>query len=770
MNLEPKSRWKHIRTVLARDFKLILTVLLILSAIGAVDLIFIGSEREIGEIMSRPRDNRYSISLEGNKATGINKKGEIVWKIESDRVTLSINEEYYEFHGAHAVFYDKKGPNLDIEVGKIIYHVSTENLDLIEGIKIVTRDNMRVETGEVYWVNYRNMFVFPSTITLETSEGNWVRADYMHGDKDLRQMFFIGNCQIMLHELTDTEFIDERKLTAADLKLEDFKNVFAHADLVYYDKEEEVMVITSSFSDKKYEVMNPKTKKLVEIDYGGEEPRQIYFRKDKIEIFANHLEVHMKESWAKCYGNVDMILNPDEIDPDDDPSLKAMKRRTTRIHANDIEYFWDIDYARTYGRTVVTQEDRRAGAWGVTYYGKFFDEASGQQRKIVFLDDEVFIYQGSGKWLEEDELIKDFKNPDIQNMLYEEIKLTAGRAVLFLDSNDIYASNGVRIRQKDKVAECGETFYDDTLKKFTCQKNVSYYNKKDETFVGEQIIFFTDKDDIEVNGRIEANIKVPEKYITEFDDVGKKLKERGSKGTTDEERVREEESEKARERRENPQWEFLPSWEDAVMKQLHDVRGLRQVPDAPTPEFGREGTGWLRKLTREDLFIAPWLRKDGERDKDEEPARGREVAPPRVPQGVSPPEGEPMAPPQISGLTGDKAVRALREELGLEGRPVRNNLPPGEEFVPPPMIEGRLPGFDGQGGGDPLEFTWKLSEDDESETEPSAPPLPPEGEAVPEDDSRSQDDERDAPSDAGDDEAREEGDAILIGSPREEEG
>jgi LPS export ABC transporter protein LptC len=705
MSYTSRARISRVREVIVRDLKLILVIVLILTTGAAVNLIFYNSEAEINEIINRPRESRYSIALKGNKATGINDRGEIVWQISAKLVTVSAREDEYEFHDAIAHFFDASGPNLRMEVGKIIYYERTKNLDLFGGVRILTRDNMMVETERIHWVHYASQFVFPEHVTLVTKDGNWIAADYLQGDKELRQLTFVGNCQVKVSELKDTKFIQERKLTTADLKLQDFKDVFIHADMVIYDKDQEVMVALSDFSDKVYEVkppliMNPITGERV-MPPKDDNPTQLYFKKGEIEIWANHVEVHMKDSWAKCYGNVAMRINPSQPKEKEDPALKAMRKRTTLIKADDIEYFWDVDYARTYGRSIVVQDDRRAGSDGITYFGKYNDPDTGQVRKVVFLDDNIYLYQKSGEWMKEDQIVKDFKNPDVEKMIYEEIKLTANRSVIFLDSNDIFAEGIVRIRQRDKAAQCSELFFDDQKKKFTCQAGVEYWNKKDEHFVGEQIIFFTDKDDIEVNGRSDSMIRIPEKYLKEFDDVERKIKQRGAKGTTDEEAEAKRQEEIKKWREENPPWEFLPDWEDVVNKTIAEESPLA-IPEPPAPEVDISAFDWLTKLSGRNLAKPPW-------DSENETSVGNLVD--KLSGGLAtgtdessggetgingeqgrllPPEGVPIAPPQVTGLAGDDAVR---QALGVTEEPVTTEpgeieAPVGGEFLPPPDEEG----------------------------------------------------------------------------------
>ncbi len=704
MESRKESWFSKYRPVIARDFKVIMTIVFLALSFFAIEMIFYNSEAEISAITGRPKESKYGIALEGNKATGISDKGQIVWQIQSDLVTVFQNEIEYEFMKAEANFFDDRGPNLRMEVGKILYNDRDKNMTLYGGLKILTRDNMIVETDRVHWVHYVNQFVFPEKVTLVTSEGNWISADYMQGDKDLRYLSFVGNCQLKVVELTDTKVIEERKLTQADLKLEDFKNVFVHSDMVIYDRNEEVLVAVSDYSDKEFQVrpplvVNPITGERV-MPPEKDEDTQLYFKKGEIELWSNHIEVHMKESWAKCYGKIYMRVNPSEPKPNEDPALKSMKKRVTVIEANDIEYFWDIDYARTYGRSIVAQEGRRAGAEGLTYFGKYEDPDTGQIRKVVFLDDDIYIYQLSGEWLKEDEVIKEIKNPDVEKMLYEEIKLTAGRAVVFLDSNDIFAETNVRIRQRDKAATCGEAFYDESMKKFLCQMGVEYWNKKDEYFTGDQIIFFTDKDDIEVNGKADAQIRIPKKYISEFDLVDRKVKERGAKGTSEEERTKQQLEDLKKFRDENPPWEFLPDWKEVVVQPMPGKDVMRPVPEPPAPIFDPAEFDWIQRLFGKNLRVSPWESGDLP-SKPPQPGVIQHGA-----DGLVPPDGMPILPPQITGIEGEEAVR---KALGLTEDAGRLRPPAGGEFVPPlPGAQGVKPAeVQSYSGALELEFQLK---------------------------------------------------------------
>jgi hypothetical protein len=404
------------------------------------------------------------------------------------------------------------------------------------------------------------------------------------------------------------------------------------------------------------------------------------------------------------------------------------------------------------------------------------DPDTGSRRKVVFLDDDIFIYQKSGQWMKDDGIIKDFKNPDVEKMLYDEIKLTANRSVIFLDSNDIYSEGKVRIRQPDKGAECGESFYDDQKKKFTCQGGVEYWNKKDEHFTGEQIIFFSDKDDIEVNGRSDAMIRIPEKYISEFDKVERKLKERGAKGTTVEEDEKRRQAELERFRRENPPWEFLPAWQDVVVKETPG-EGLVAIPEQPAPKVDIEAFDWLAELAGSDLTKPPWESKrktsigklidlftGGRGIPGMSHGKGEGSEADGASGRLLPPEGLPIPPPQITGLAGDDAVRAAMGESG-KGRDSGGTVkaPAGGEFLPPPGSSNGSSEITSSVSGDNFEIIIPPKNEGQS-AEITAPKAP-----VMRDIIDQEVDTKDADGkDEKDDQKGDEGNAIVVRPPKED--
>ena len=61
-------------------------------------------------------------------------------------------------------------------------------------------------------------------------------------------------------------------------------------------------------------------------------------------------------------------------------------------------------------------------------------------------------------------------------------------------------------------------------KKFIANGNAHFIDKEAQEFYGQQIIYFSNSEDIEVNGSGTATIKIPEKYRKDIDRALERVK------------------------------------------------------------------------------------------------------------------------------------------------------------------------------------------------------------------------------------------------------
>jgi hypothetical protein len=393
-------------------------------------------------------------------------------------------------------------------------------MHLTEKMHIVTAENVRVDATDILWNHYRAMFVFPKGVKLATADGNTVRASYMQSDKLFTTMEFVGNVSMDVKQLKNTKFIEERQLTTQKVNYKEFKDVYIDCDQVVYDKADNIAVAQSRNAKKRLNVTSPITGQVIKPEDYSKRAEQVHFRKGEVEVKCDSLEARIDQKWAKCTGNVTFIINPSKPKKGETKALKVMRSYRTVSTTQDIEYYWGQDYATTFSPTKITQRDKYASADNVTYSLK---DAFGGTRKSVYLRGHVKVVQVSGKWIEKNKLVQDIKNPDVRRTVYQKSTLAADEAVIFLDKNEINAAGDVKAVQKDKLALCDRIQYLDQEKKFLANGNVIFKNKNKEEFHGEQIIFWSDKDQIEVNGRSAARIRIPPKYRKDLEDARKRI-------------------------------------------------------------------------------------------------------------------------------------------------------------------------------------------------------------------------------------------------------
>jgi len=500
----------------AQRLRLITVLAVAIGGYLLVTYIFHQSKLEVQRILERQGAARYTLELETPRMRGYDTEGNMVWNIEAEAVTLDEDKNIVTFTDTTAEFYDKGEKALDVSVGTLIYNRDTRNMEMFHELKIHTSDNLTVDTTRVRWLDYYQKFIFPEGATLRSEEGNYVKSDYLQSNKALDQLEAVGHVTIYIAEFTDEELIKKHELTEEEVNLKEFKKITITAEKAIYDRKKQVVVGTSRLYDKPFRITSPDGK-VIDVAKFQKEPAQVFFSKKELAVTANHIETHIKDKWVRGYGAIRGKIHPSEPRPGEDKPLQVMRKKTTWFSSEDVEYWWGKDYARTNSRTVVVQKDRLAAADSITYYGQYEEPGRPGRQKALFVEGHGKLWQKSGDWMFDEGLLEGVKQEKLQNTLKLETDIEGDRMVLFLNRNDLHAVGGVRAVQKERVVRADELLYFDREKKFIANGNVHFVDKDGQEFYGEQIIYFSDREDIEVNGAGTATIKIPKKYRGDID-------------------------------------------------------------------------------------------------------------------------------------------------------------------------------------------------------------------------------------------------------------
>ena len=507
------------RLLLAAWFRFILGLGMIALAYFGIKYVWMRSAAEVDKVKNRPDPEYYMVVDQPVGMTVINEDGEVSMRITGQEVRLSKDQKTAEFIGAEATYYESGEMSLEISAGQIDYDTDTEDFLLTDGLEIRTRDGMTVSAAAVEWRRNKGSraalpghaahapsFRFKEGVEVVSRDGNTLASNYMQADRELQYMEFVGDVGGKIVKLEDTEFIEDRELTDVEqLKLEDFETLSFEAEQVIYDKRNEVVLATSRFYDRSFEILDMDGQP-VDVELYQSEPRQVTFSKKEITIKSDHLEAHLAKQWAECFGDINMVIPPAEPKEGDDRALQTMKRFTTKIATSDVEYFWGRDYILTHGRTRVEQDDRLALADAIAYWG---DE------KMVFLEGDVAMVQGSGDWMIEDELIS-VDNHDMERAVRAYSEMTAERTVMYLNNNDFVASGGVMLRQDEKETAADMIVYQDEIKRITAQGNIKFRDKDGQMLLCKSLVFHNDSDFMEVSGGASAVLRLPAKFANDI--------------------------------------------------------------------------------------------------------------------------------------------------------------------------------------------------------------------------------------------------------------
>lgn len=516
-----------------------LLTMVIIGFVGVlIRWVIIGSDNELEAIRQRGFDqSRHAVRLDKPSMKGYNKAGSKVWEIFANEVDVSTDENTISFRNTICKFYDEKNPkdvNIFVEADLVEYDRLSRNLSITGHLKISTKEKMTVKTSLVRYIEYNQLLVFPKGVEVVTKDGNILNGMYMQVDKELRLFEFVGRVKITIYKLNDTGFIKERKLLKSEVRYKEFEKININADVLIYDKDRDTILADSRSSTTmvvpitpvaipEMNVMANSGIVAKNIDPNGDP--QVYFQKDINEVWCNRLIANLSEKRASCQGKIRFVINKAKPRKGDTKTLKVLAKFKTVAKSESMDYWWEEDRAECFSRTVVEQKFKTLAADSIIYYGnRNLGEGAKLNSRSIYMYGNVDAVSLDGSWLDKNKLIENFKNKDIKSMALVRTQIKSDQALFYLDNNVFEAEGDVRIKQKDKQAECDQASYDDKKRTLTAEGNAKYSNSKGESFTGHQIIFSLETDDIEVNGGSDAVIKIPTKYQKEIQEGRDRIK------------------------------------------------------------------------------------------------------------------------------------------------------------------------------------------------------------------------------------------------------
>jgi lipopolysaccharide assembly outer membrane protein LptD (OstA) len=518
------GRERYARNERKRERTRLITALISTAVfILTVGIIFRMSDREVKQILDSQKLGRATLELRKPVMKGFNTEGQKVWEIQSEHLSVDDTTNEITFTNTVATFFDKGEESLKATVGKLVYNRDTRNMELTEGIKMVTADKIDVLTKRVIWLDYYQRFIFPEGAKLVTEEKNYLKADYLQSDRKLDHLEAVGHVAIWIKAMKDDTLIRKRELAKGEVKLSELKDIEINAEKVVYDREQQIIVATSRLYNKPFRVNAPDGTEI-KVDKYQKKVEPVFFKKKEIEVFANHLEVHLDDKYANAKGNIRGIIYPSAGAKNDDKALKVLRKERTWFKTDDMDYYWGDDYVRTYSPTTVVQNNRLARAEDLTYFGKYTESGVPGTQRAMFIEGGVHVWEHDGKWIFDNKLLEEVKEKELRKIMQEEADIKADRMVAMLNRADFHAQGDVEVVQKNRRMRADEILYTDKDKKFIANGNAHFVDKEKQEFYGQQIIYYSNNEDIEVNGSGTATLKIPKKYREDIDRALERIK------------------------------------------------------------------------------------------------------------------------------------------------------------------------------------------------------------------------------------------------------
>lgn len=114
------------------------------------------------------------LSLNGVEAVG-RSEGRKVWSFEAKRADVSWGNTRTELEQIYnGVIFDDGTPAADLEAGKAIFDSTTNDLIIVNGVKITSREGYVAETDQALWSGTSKMLRCPGEVKITTDESELV--------------------------------------------------------------------------------------------------------------------------------------------------------------------------------------------------------------------------------------------------------------------------------------------------------------------------------------------------------------------------------------------------------------------------------------------------------------------------------------------------------------------------------------------------------------------------------------------------------------------
>lgn len=132
------------------------------------------------------------IKLQENKLQQIDKDGNVVWELHSEKIEKYSEKEIY-IANARGLFYEKKIPKLEFSANRLVFDNTTKNFEVLDNFFAYSKeDNLKISTQNMKWDSKKRKLYSNSGVSL-TKENIKITSDTLEIDIELKVAKMKGN-------------------------------------------------------------------------------------------------------------------------------------------------------------------------------------------------------------------------------------------------------------------------------------------------------------------------------------------------------------------------------------------------------------------------------------------------------------------------------------------------------------------------------------------------------------------------------------------------
>lgn len=141
-------------------------------------------------------DSSAKVMTYYNNAIKEEVNGKLIWECHAETMTVNQDTQIINMENIKGTFYREDGNNVEITASKAVYDQKKKNIEITEGIKARSTDDMTFDTDKVVWNGEQKILTCDGNVKI-TKPGLTATGDKAESKDAFQNFKLIGNAHII---------------------------------------------------------------------------------------------------------------------------------------------------------------------------------------------------------------------------------------------------------------------------------------------------------------------------------------------------------------------------------------------------------------------------------------------------------------------------------------------------------------------------------------------------------------------------------------------